>query len=140
MKAVAGLLLKVLNSSASRNNDDVLLMNLGVPAVRGVDRLGRKPLAQRVGDLCLETCRGDSRLDAAEDIQPVRIELLQNAGLSLDDRLDIQGNPDGGRVGVDAISKETGRRDPDDRDWAPLDVEGGVNYLGFAAMIGLPSR
>ena len=84
--------------------------------------------------------RSDARLDASEDVEPVRIGNLQYAAWAFNHGLHVQRNPDRRRVGVDPIAEEARRSDANDRNRLALDEESRANHVGIGSVRGLPCR
>lgn len=137
-EAVSGFLLQILDAAASRSEENVLLGNLFVISILCVRQLRGQPLTQGGGDLGLQAADGDSGLHPAKKIKPVAVRLLEDAGLSFQDGLVVERNPDGGRIGVDAVSEKSGRSDADQRDGVTLDEEGRSDQVAVGGMLGLP--
>ena len=87
--AAAGFLLQVLHSSACWSDDDVLFGNLGLRSIEGVGGLGGEPLAQGIGDFGVQASGSDARFDATENVEPIGIGLLEDAGLAFDHGLHV---------------------------------------------------
>src|SRR5262249_52278549 len=100
-----------------------LLGNFFVVAVLSIGRLGREPMAERIGDLLFERFGSNPWLDATKSVEPVRFGYLQNCRFALEHGLGIQRNPEGGRTLTDAVAEESGRSDADDRHRMALDVD-----------------
>src|ERR1700733_4091794 len=138
MKTAARFLLKVLHSAAAGSHDHVLLGNLGIVSVDGVCPLCRQPLAKDVRQLGLQAAGIHSGLHASQNVEPVRVRLLEDAGLSFENWFDVQGNPEGWWIAVDAVPEKSGRSDADDCDRLVLDVKRGADDAGVSRMGGLP--
>src|SRR5581483_5591985 len=123
MKTIPSSLLKVLNASAARRQNHVLLGNLLVVAVEGISGNSCKPLTEARGDFGFEGLGSNSRLEATESVQPVGLGNFQDSSLAFKHRLGIEGNPEGGRIAVEAVAEESRRRDADDGDGMALDEE-----------------
>jgi len=68
MEAVSGFLLEILNAAASPRDDDMLLGDFLVTAVRCIHRLRGQPLPQYRRDFGLQGDSRDAELKAAEDV------------------------------------------------------------------------
>ncbi len=132
------LLLKILNASAARRENYMLLGDFRLSAVFDVDRARVKELAKRCGEFRVE--RGDicARAEATNRIEPVGIAVVKDRVRAFDDRLVIERNPHSGRIVGDAVSKETRRRDADDREWVSLNEDRRADDGRISRVISLP--
>ena len=137
-QTVSGFLLKILNASTAGGKHDVLLGNLLIVAISGIGGLCGKPLAKTRSNFAFERLGSDSRLHAAQNIEPVRFGHLQVTGFALEDRLVIQGNPKRGRAVVDAVAKESGRSNAHDGHRMTLDEERGADHVAVSGVRRLP--
>src|SRR6476469_6990252 len=103
----------------------MLFRNLFVAAVTGVGSLCCQPVAQGGGDLSLQRARSNAGLKPPKRVQPVGSRLPQNARFPFQHRFGIQGNPERRRIWVNAISKESRRRDANNGDRTTLNEKSG---------------
>jgi len=117
----------------------VLFRNLHLISICRVSRLRSQPLAQRVRQFGLQVAGINARLDSTENVEPVRVWLLQNARLPLQVGFIVKWNPERGRIAGDSITEKARRRDPNNRNCLVLDVSGRADQTGIGAMSCLPS-
>ena len=98
-----------------------------------------QPLAQRIRQFGLQAARIDAGLDPAQNVEPVGVRLLQNAGLAFQVWLIVKWIPEGGRISGDSITEKTRRRDPNNRKWLVLEVNRRVDHAGIGTVGCLPS-
>src|ERR1035441_8831571 len=111
MEAAAGILLQVLDSGTAWSQLHILFRNLRPAVIDGVGRLCGEPLAQAVGQFCLQTAGIDAWVEASESVERVGVQVSQKAGLAFEDGLRVERNPEGCWIAVDAITDEPWRAD-----------------------------
>src|SRR6202023_2693944 len=79
-----------------------------------------------------------SGTQAADDPKPCGDGLMQERGLTVNDRFLLERNPDVGRIAAQSLAEESRRRYADDGEGMTLDRESGTEDRWIAGVSGLP--
>ena len=133
------LLLHALHTAAAGRKAEVLLRNEGAFGAGEIGQRAFEKLLQLDLHLRLNgrgLCAGR---DAADEVEPLLTTALQQVSVDgRDDGHQMDGQPEGGRRGAEALAVEAGRRDTDDGDRLTVDGEAGADDGGITAEFLLP--
>jgi hypothetical protein len=96
------------------------------------------PLPEDTGQSCAHAIRRHARPQPADRAKPGGEGIAQQRGLTVEERLLLQRNPEIGRVAAQRFAEESRRHDSHDRERMPLDEKRGAHDRRIATVGAVP--